>query len=166
VKGVHVLLEAFAQAKQQRADMDSRVVLVGSGSSEPKLRAIVEKHNMVDDVEFRGLVDDTAPFYKELDLYAQPSFAEGLPNSVIEAMHAGRAVLASDIGGNHDLIEEGVSGHLFPAGDAEALAALIVKAYDDREENIRMGNNGRALIEDQYGMEGVIDQLVGVYSGK
>jgi len=166
VKGVHVLLEGFAQSKRARPEMNMRIVLAGSGSSEPELRALVERHGIADDVEFLGLIQDTANFYTELDLYVQPSFAEGLPNSVIEAMHAAKAVLATDIGGNHDLIEEDISGHLFPAGDASALSTLLIKCYDDRPNNLRMGKNGRKLIEEQYGMDGVIDQLVEVYSGQ
>lgn len=165
VKGVHILLDSFAQAKRDRSDMNMRIVLAGSGSAEPELRALIEKHGIVDDVEFLGLISETASFYTELDLYVQPSFAEGLPNSVIEAMHAAKAVLASDIGGNHDLIEDNISGHLFPAGDTKALSDLLIKCYDDRDDNLRMGRNGRQRIEEQYGMDGVVDQLVGVYSG-
>jgi len=164
VKGVHVLLESFAQSKRERPDMNMRIVLAGSGSQEPELRALIAEHGIADDVEFRGLIKETAGFYAELDLYVQPSFAEGLPNSVIEAMHAEKAVLATDIGGNTDLIEDKKSGHLFPAGDVDALAKLLIKCYDDRKDNQRMGKNGRKLIEEQYGMDGVIDQLVGVYS--
>jgi len=166
VKGVHVLLEAFAQSKRERPDMDMRIVLAGSGSYEPELRALIEKNGIVDDVEFLGLIQDTSSFYTDLDLYVQPSFTEGLPNSVIEAMHAAKAVLATDIGGNQDLIEDNVSGHLFPAGDASVLSALLIKCYDDRSDNVRLGRNGRQCIEEQYGMEGVIDQLVEVYSAQ
>ncbi len=164
VKGVHILLESFAKSKRERPDMNMRIVLAGSGSSEPELRALIEKHGISNDVEFLGLISETASFYTGLDLYVQPSFAEGLPNSVIEAMHAAKAVIATDIGGNHDLIEDNVSGHLFPVGDTDALSTLLIKCYDDRQDNVRMGKNGRKCIEEQYGMEGVIDQLVEVYS--
>lgn len=166
VKGVHVLLDGFAKSLQLRPDMKAKLVLAGSGTAEADLKAQVDQLGISQCVEFLGVVTDTASFYQKLDMYVQPSFAEGLPNSVIEAMHAGRAVLATDIGGNHDLITDGVSGHLFPAGDDSKLSELIVKTYDDRAENERMGKNGRQLIEDEYGMDGVIDRLVGVYRGQ
>lgn len=166
VKGVHVLLEGYAKCREKHPGISMRVVLAGSGTSEPDLRALAEKLGIASDVEFLGTVKDTAAFYESVDLYVQPSFAEGLPNSVIEAMHAARAVLATDIGGNQDLIEDGFSGHLFPAGDSEKLGELLCKCVEDREDNLRMGNNGRDVIEKQFGMKGVIDQLVGVYSGK
>lgn len=164
VKGVHILLESFAQSKRDRPNMNMRIMLAGFGSFEPELRALVKKHGIGDDVEFLGLISETAGFYAGLDLYVQPSFAEGLPNSVIEAMHAAKAVVASDIGGNHDLIKDNVSGHLFPVGDTDALSKLLIKCYDNRQDNFRMGKNGRQCIEEQYGMEGVIDQLVEIYS--
>jgi len=166
VKGVHILLEGYAKCRALNVDTPMRVILAGSGTSEPELRELIDSLGIVDDVEFLGTVADTAAFYASLDLYVQPSFAEGLPNSVIEAMHAARAVVATDIGGNQDLIEDGMSGHLFPAGDSEKLGELLCKCLDDRQDNLRMGTNGRTVIEEQFGMKGVIDQLVGVYSGK
>lgn len=166
VKGVHVLLEGYAKCRLLHGDAVMRLVLAGSGTAEPQLRAQVEKLGISDEVEFLGTIEDTASFYASLDLYVQPSFAEGLPNSVIEAMHGARAVIATDIGGNQDLIEDGLSGHLFPAGDSDKLGELLGKCFADRADNIRMGKNGRAVIEEQFGMDGVIDQLVGVYSGQ
>lgn len=163
VKGVHVLLEGYAKCKRSRPDIEMRIKLAGDGNQEQELKTLATNLGIIDDVEFLGLVDDTASFYRTLDLYVQPSFAEGLPNAVIEAMHTGRAVLASDIGGNHDLIEESVSGHLFAAGDSDRLGELLIKCHDDPDDSIRMGKNGRAVIEEQYGMDNVIEQLVGVY---
>lgn len=164
VKGVHVLLDAFAHTKKTRATAPIKLKLAGSGIAEDDLKAQAKKLGIDDDVDFIGTIEDTASFYQSLNLYVQPSFAEGLPNSVIEAMHAGRAVLATDIGGNHDLIEDNVSGRLFPAGDHEKLSQLILDCYDDQDDNVRMGNNGRGVIEADYGMDTVIDKLVGVYS--
>lgn len=166
VKGVHILLDGFAKCREQHSDAAIKLVLAGSGIAEPELRAQVEKLGITDDVEFLGAIADTASFYASLDLYVQPSFAEGLPNSVIEAMHAGRAVIATDIGGNQDLIEEGLSGHLFPAGDSDKLGQILVKCITNEQENILMGSNGRAVIEKEFAMASVIDQLVGVYRGK
>lgn len=163
VKGVHVLLDAFAQTKKERSSAPIKLKLAGSGIAEDDLKAQAKSLGIDDDVDFIGTIEDTTSFYNSLDLYVQPSYAEGLPNSVIEAMHAGRAVLATDIGGNHDLIEDNVSGRLFPAGDHEMLSQLILDCYDDQADNVRMGKNGRGVIEGNYGMDTVIDKLVEVY---
>jgi len=166
IKGVHVLLKGYAKCKAQRPDANMRVVLAGGGTFEQELRALAAQLNITNDIEFLGTIEDTASFYGDLDLYIQPSYVEGLPNSVIEAMHAARAVVATDIGGNNDLIEENVAGHLFPAGDDEKLGELLVKCFDDQNDNLRLGKAGRAIIEQRYGMDSVINQLVGVYSGR
>ncbi len=166
IKGVHVLLEGLAKAKQRSPGARFKVTLAGDGSYEPVLRQQIADLGIEKDVEFLGTVKDTAAFYSGLDLYVQPSFAEGLPNSVIEAMNAALAVVATNIGGNRDLIEEGVGGHLFEAGDTDALATLLLKCYDDRSSNTQMGKNGRRLVEEQYGMEKVTSQLIGVYRGE
>jgi len=166
VKGVHILLDGFAKCREQYPDAPLKLVLAGSGIAELALREQVVELGIADDVDFLGTVEDTASFYSTLDLYVQPSFAEGLPNSVIEAMHAARAVVATDIGGNQDLVEEGLSGHFFPAGDSDKLGQILGKCYTNKQENILMGNNGRTVIEDKFAMDSVIDQLVGVYSVK
>lgn len=166
VKGVHILVDGYAKCRAQHPDKVMRLILAGSGTEEKNLRAQVEQLGITNEVEFLGAIADTASFYATLDLYVQPSFAEGLPNAVIEAMHAARGVVATDIGGNQDLIKEGVSGHLFPAGDSDKLAEILSKCYSDEPDNIRMGKNGRTVIEAKFGMDSVIDQLVGVYSGK
>lgn len=166
VKGVHILLDGFAKCRAQNPDAAIRLILAGSGTAEQELRAQVQSLGISNEVEFLGAIKDTAGFYAKLDLYVQPSFAEGLPNSVIEAMHAARAVVATDIGGNQDLVEDGVTGLLFPAGDSDQLGVLLSQCLSDKPKNTSMGNKGRTVIEEEFGMESVIDQLVGVYSVK
>lgn len=165
VKGVHILLDGFAKFRERHPDADVRVLLAGSGNEEDALLAQVKRLGIAKDIEFLGAIEDTTSFYAELDLYVQPSFAEGLPNAVIEAMHSGRAVVATDIGGNQDLVEEGESGYLFPAGDSDKLGELLSKCFTEQGNNVRLGRNGRSVIEAEFGMESVIDQLIGVYRG-
>jgi glycosyltransferase involved in cell wall biosynthesis len=166
VKGVHVLFDAFAQCKAVLADEPMKLLIAGSGSAESELKAQAERLGITQDIEFLGLVADVSGFYKQLDIYVQPSFAEGLPNSVLEAMHAGRPVLATDIGGNRDLVEEDVTGHLFEAGDHNALAELLVKCIQHQDVVTAMGLNGRAVIDEHFAMESVVNQLIEVYSAE
>ncbi len=166
VKGVHVLLDGFAKCKEIRPDLDIRLKLAGDGVYEEVLRKQAKTLGIESEVDFLGVVVETKSFYSSLDLYVQPSFAEGLPNSVIEAMNAALAVVATDIGGNRDLIQEGVSGHFFAAGDAATLAELLVKCALDQAGNIEMGANGRQTIVEQFGMKKVTGQLLDVYRGQ
>ncbi len=166
VKGVHVLLDALAQCKAARPNEHMKLVLAGSGSSEQNLREQADELGISNDVEFLGLLADVSDFYKQLDIYVQPSFSEGLPNSVLEAMHAGRAVLATDIGGNRDLVEDNVTGHLFEAGNSDELANLLLQCLDERSQVNEMGLKGRSVIDENYGMESVVNKLIGVYRGE
>ena len=168
VKGVHVLLEAFALARAAHPERDLRLAIVGDGSESEALGALARELGVAERVEWLGRVGDPTGFYATLDLYVQPSFAEGLPNSVMEAMLAGRAVLATDVGGNRDLVEDGATGRLFPPGDAAALAALIGELGGPDAAGTRgaLARAGRALIESRYAMDGVVDALADVYRGR
>ena len=168
VKGVHVLLDAFARAaRPDAAAADLRLVVAGDGSAADALARRAESLGIADRVDWLGRVEDVAGFYDTLDLYVQPSFAEGLPNSVMEAMLAGRPVLATAVGGNVDLVTDGLTGRLFPAGDADALAALIVELSDPAARGAReaLARDARVLIESRYGMDGVVDALAEAYRG-
>ena len=166
VKGVHVLLDAFAQCKAMLGDAPMKLLIAGSGTAESELREQAAQLGIASEIDFLGMLEDVTGFYEQLDLYVQPSFAEGLPNSVIEAMHAGKAVVASDIGGNRDLVTENVTGHLFEAGDSNALAELLLQCVQQRDVVIDMGLNGRSVINENYGMESVVSKLIEVYRAK
>src|SRR5207302_6843198 len=96
---------------------------------------------------FRDDLDGYLPF---LDLLVLPSFTEGLPNVVLEASAAGVPVVATAVGGTPEVIEDGVSGHLVPAGDPAALARRILDCIADEKERRRMGQLGRQRIEEHF----------------
>jgi len=163
VKGVHVLLDALAKVNQHRPELDLKVVIAGSGTSADDLKAQSEKLGIAARVEWLGLIEDTQAFLRSLDIYVQPSFAEGLPNSVMEAMVEQLPVIATDIGGNNDLIDHETSGLLFPAGDSDALADCIFRMIDGSRERQEMAIKGRSFIEDRYDIKQVVNQLSELY---
>jgi len=163
VKGVHVLLDALAKARQRRPELDLKVVVAGSGTSADDLRAQAEMLGITEHVEWLGLIEDTQAFLRSLDIYVQPSFAEGLPNSVMEAMVEQLPVIATDIGGNNDLIEHETSGLLFPAGDSDALVDCLFKMIDGSHERQEMAKKGRSFIENRYDIKQVVNQLSELY---
>ena len=165
VKGVHVLLEAFARARRARPGVALELAIAGDGETRAALERRAAALGIEDALVWLGHVDETetGPFYDSLDIYVQPSFAEGLPNSVMEAMLAARAVVASDVGGNTDLIEDGASGVLFRRGDADALAARLLELVDAPATRERLGAAARETIESRYGFDGVIGRLLALY---
>ncbi|HEY1117068.1 MAG TPA: glycosyltransferase, partial [Acidimicrobiales bacterium] len=118
-KGFDVLIRAAAKAAV-------RVVIVGDGGQEPALRALADELGA--DVTFAGPVapDELAPHYRAARLVAVPSHREGFGLVAAEALASGRAVVASSVGGLAQVVADGVTGHLVPAGDVAALADALV----------------------------------------
>ncbi|MBX2883592.1 MAG: glycosyltransferase family 4 protein [Granulosicoccus sp.] len=166
VKGVHILFQSIARLKELCADQALEVSIAGNGEARADLLALAEKLKIADQVRWLGRIEETSNFFRSLDIYVQPSFAEGLPNSVMEAMAEQRPVIASDIGGNSDLIDDNISGLLFPVGDASTLAQQILRLVDDPQLRNSIAIRGRENIASGYAMDQVISLLVEVYSGR
>lgn len=166
VKGVHVLLDAFAQA--QAANPGKKLILriAGSGETLSALQAQADALGVSEQIEWLGMIEDTDLFFKGLHIYVQPSFAEGLPNSVMEAMVEQRPVVASDVGGNNDLVEHGVSGLLFQVGDAAQLAAQLTRLMEEPELREQLAQAGRNMIVARFGFDHVTEQLLKLYRRK
>jgi glycosyltransferase involved in cell wall biosynthesis len=146
-KGQVNLIEALAQL---RADLpDVHLTLIGDGEMRGILEAAVRSHGLEAQVTFTGWVDEDR-IRAELDhchAMVLPSFAEGLPMVVMEAMAAGRPVIATYIAGNPELVQDGKTGWLVPAGDVGALAdAVRALACLSTEQMSEMGLAGRKRV--------------------
>jgi len=166
VKGIDVLIDAFAALVKLRPELDVKLRIAGGGSAQESFMRRCEQLGVAEQIEWLGRIEDTAAFYQNLDVYIQPSFAEGLPNSVMEAMLAGLPVLATDIGGNNELIEHDQQGWLFAPGDANALSVLMQRCADDRAALLQLGPRGREKVIDTYDFESVTSELLDLYRGK
>ena len=166
VKGVEELVDSFIDFAKKQPNQDVKLRIAGGGKLFKTLNDRVIENGLEDRVELLGPVDNTLEFYKSLDVYIQPSFAEGLPNSVIEAMVCGLPVLATDIGGNRDLVDHDKEGWLFEAGDTDALTALMQRCVDDVDSLSSMGLQGRERIVAAYEISSVTDSLLGLYRAK
>ncbi|MFK8081558.1 MAG: glycosyltransferase family 4 protein [Granulosicoccus sp.] len=163
VKGVHVLIAGFARLKAAYPEKNFILTIAGSGSEQTALEEQAATLGIDDHIDWQGLIQDTVSFYHSIDIYVQPSFAEGLPNSVMEAMVAQRVVVASDIGGNTDLVKNGDNGLLFDAGDDIALADQLARLVCDPELSHRLALRGRQSIEERYCLQAVTRQLAELY---
>ncbi|ASJ74974.1 glycosyltransferase family 4 protein [Granulosicoccus antarcticus] len=163
VKGVHVLLDAFALLLENNPHQKLQLSIAGSGETSAALLKQADSLGIGENIHWLGLVEETGPFFQNLDIYVQPSFAEGLPNSVMEAMVEQRPVVASDIGGNNDLVEQDVTGLLFPPGDAGMLAEQIQRLIDEPVLRASVALHGRQLIVDRFGFDHVTESLAELY---
>jgi len=163
VKGVHILMEAFAGLVKDNPDKSLLLRLAGDGFEMEPLREQAEAAGIEQQVELLGKVADTAEAYKSFDFYVQPSFAEGLPNAVIEAMLAQLPVVASKVGGNVDLVKENSTGQLFEPGDTAALRLCLQRCVDEPEQVKTMAKGGYDLICQKYGFDTVTENLIELY---
>lgn len=153
IKCVDDLLRAFAAAGG-----DAVLVLVGDGPLRPGLEALAAELGISERCRFVGYTDDVSAFYAACDLVALSSANEGTPVTLIEALAAGVPVVSTDVGGVRDVVEQGVSGLLVPAGDVHGLADALRAAISDAELRERLGGHGRDVVE-RYSIPRLVDDL-------
>jgi glycosyltransferase involved in cell wall biosynthesis len=142
VKGHRVLLESIARVR--RRFPDAVFALVGDGPERPALERRAAELGIGSAVAFLGTRYDVPAILARADAACLPSFAEGLPNAVMEAMAARLPVVATSVGGAPELVEHGVGGYLVPPGDPDALAAALIALLRDPAGARAMGARGRA----------------------
>ncbi len=150
IKGVPILLEAVATLRERFPAMT--LTLIGDGPERGAIEAEAARRGIADHVEFTGYLSQAAVAERlaEADLFVLPSFAEGVPVVLMEAMAAGLPVVATRVGGVAELVEDGVSGVLTAPGDPGALAEGIGRLLDDAGLRARMGRAGRARVEAEF----------------
>lgn len=150
VKGVAVLLHALAQARATRPALG--LDLIGDGEARGALEALARDLGLADAVRFHGYRGqaEVARMLKETGILVLPSFAEGVPVVLMEAMAAARPVIATRVGGVAELVEHERSGLLVPPGAQAPLAAAIAALAGDATRRAQMGAQGRAMVIAQF----------------
>jgi glycosyltransferase involved in cell wall biosynthesis len=147
-KGFTVLVEAAARVAG--TDPSVGFVLFGDGPCRAQLLRQIQAAGLAGSFALSGFRADLDRFLPFLDLLVLPSFTEGMPNVVLEAFAAGVPVVATAVGGTPEVVEDGVSGHLVPPGDPEALAGRIVEALASEERLRDMGLQGRQRVVERF----------------
>jgi glycosyltransferase involved in cell wall biosynthesis len=122
-KGLDTLLDAFALIRDVRPGL--KLAIIGSGPSSADLEARSQRLGLAGSCRFIPAASDVPEWLRSIDVFVLPSRSESLSNSLMEAMACGCCVVASSAGGNPELVTDGVTGLLFPAGDAFALAERL-----------------------------------------
>lgn len=141
IKGPDLLVTALHRLRSDGCRV--RALLIGDGPMRATLERRVRDSGLAADVSFAGVLQDVAPSLRSAHILVLPSRSEGLSLTLLEAMASGLCVLASDVEGNKDVIEDGVDGLLFRAGDARSLADRLRRVIEDPNERARLGAAAR-----------------------
>ena len=165
VKDQTLLARAFVLAIERAPALRDvlRLVMVGEGPLRAASQHILDGAGLGALAWLPGERADVSEVMKGLDCFVLPSLAEGISNTILEAMASGLPVIATDVGASADLVEGGRSGELVAAGDAEALAAAIVRLAADRQAAVAMGAVGRRRVEARFSMQAMVDGYQGLY---
>jgi glycosyltransferase involved in cell wall biosynthesis len=145
-----------------------RVLLIGTdlergGAFQAALEREADGLGVRERVVFAGHRDDARALLAEADLVALPSWTEGFPLAALEAMAAGRPVVATAVGGTPEVVVDGETGVLVPPRDHEALAAAIGRLVADPELRGRLGEAGRRRVEERFSLEAMTRRMLAIY---
>ncbi len=142
-----------------------RFLLVGDGPMRPAIEREVVALSLSECMVLTGFRRDIRELLATVDVVVFPSLWEALPLGLLEAMAARRAVVASRLPGHAEVVEDGVSGLLAPAGEVAAFAARVVQLCDDPEQRRRLGAAAREVVERRYGVDRMVGETIRVYRG-
>tara|TARA_R110002094_G_scaffold53566_5_gene64926 strand:- start:1034 stop:2242 length:1209 start_codon:yes stop_codon:yes gene_type:complete len=165
VKDQKTLLLAVSQllerSPQHRPAL--RCILVGDGPERAELERLVSRLQLNDCVWMAGDRDDIPTLLACMDIFVLPSLGEGISNTVLEAMAMGLPVVATRVGGNPELVEEGVTGMLFPVGNVSALSTALLALVENPLRCCQMGRAGLQRVERDFDWERTVAAYLQVY---
>jgi len=161
-KGQAFLLEAFAGLRRRMDDL--RLLIVGEGPLRADLQKQAEDLRVAPEVCFAGARRDIYPLLSIMDLFVFPSLWEGMPTTIVEAMAAGRAVVASDIPPVREIIPSPDVGALVPPGDARSLEHALEQILEDKARGQKMGKLAREYATCTFHIQKVVSQYQDLFA--
>jgi glycosyltransferase involved in cell wall biosynthesis len=165
-KGQQILIEACRHLHQCGRQL--RLVLVGSGPDEARLKAAVAANGLEQVVRFTGALNqaEVRAWYARADAFALASFAEGIPVVLMEAMASAIPCVSTRITGIPELIRDGEDGLLVTPSDTDELAAALARLMDDAPLRHYLGRSGRARVQQKYSLTRNVERLGGVFAAR
>jgi len=159
------LAQAFVRVRviDPAAARHLRLVLVGDGALRADVRQVFERAGVADHVWFAGERDDVPDIMRGLDCFVLPSLAEGVSNTILEAMATGLPVVATQVGGNAELIESGMTGTLVAPANSDALARAMLGYCNDRSTARRHAKAAHRVVEARFSLTRMVADYVNVY---
>jgi glycosyltransferase involved in cell wall biosynthesis len=161
-KGVYDLLEAFRRVSEELPNV--QLLLGGDGEIE-QVRKEVLRCGLEDRVQILGWVNGQDKFdvFDQADIYVLPSYNEGLPGSILEAMASSTPIISTPVGGIPEAVNEGVNGYLVDPGDVDSLYSRLLMLCKDSGLRLRMGEASRKLVEEKFDIKEIVNKVIIVY---
>ena len=161
MKGVEYFLEAAGVLAERFPDV--HFLVVGDGANKKELEDQASGLGLGRRIVFTGFRSDVPDLLSEVAISVLPSLSEGTSNTLLESMAAGVPVVATSVGGNPEVIEDGVSGLLVTPRDADALAGAIGRLLDDEGLTVRLGQAGMRRVSELFSIEGSVHETEHLY---
>lgn len=161
-KGQDLLIRAWLEVSARRTN--TLLIVAGDGPDRSALEEIAGQLGIAHRIKMLGEVLDIAPYLAASDVFVLPSRGEGMSNALLEAMATGLPCLASDVGGNREVILSGENGLLFQPEDVAGLANALDLLLSDRDLSARLGAAARQSVEQQVSFDSVADRYVALYT--
>lgn len=163
VKDQATLLRAFAQLRERQPQLDCYLALFGDGPLRESLQTLADALHIDERVHFAGAIDAVPEALRSLDLFVLPSLGEGISNTILEALASGLPVIATAVGGNVELINEGETGAFFEPGDVSALADLLAHYASDAALRRRQSVRARDTAVSRFSLDAMVANYQRVY---
>jgi glycosyltransferase involved in cell wall biosynthesis len=163
-KGIEYLIHAIPKISREHPEIELHII--GEGNIKQNLNDLTNKLEIEDKVLFHGYLphDNLAIMYRKSSVFVLPSVCmENAPLTILEAMSQGTPVITTNIGGQAELVKNGVNGLLVKPGDPEDLAEKICNILNDKELAREMGENGIKIVEENYTPEKHLRRLIEIY---
>lgn len=164
IKGHIYFIEAAAIIKNQFKE--AQFVLIGGmtgNNVEEQLKKRVSELGLEQCVHFLGYRRDIAEVLSVIDILVAPSLSEGFSNTIVEALYMRKAVVATNVGGNPEIIKEGQTGLLVKPADPEAIASAVLRLLNDKESALRMGESGRECVKKYFTIDKMMEKTMDIY---
>jgi sugar transferase (PEP-CTERM/EpsH1 system associated) len=164
VKDQVTLAEAFVRAVQRHpSGKRLRLVMVGDGPLRKRVDGVLAAAGLRELAWLPGERSDVPDILRGLDCFVLPSLAEGVSNTILEAMATGLPVVATRVGGNPELVDDGVTGQLVPSADSEAMATAILGYFDDPATARRHARAARQATVQRFSLDRMIRDYLSLY---
>ncbi len=160
-KGVTTLIDAMATISQRFPS--ANLVVAGDGVERERLERQIADLGLSERVHLFGSVDNVAGLLGAADVFVQPGWSESFPYSILEAMGMGLPIVATDVGGVGEAIEDGVTGRLVKPKDAVALGEAAIELIGDRDRAAALGRNARERMMSRFRLDRMVSDTLAVY---